>query len=399
MFLKKGLGDSSLIRKLSMKNPRMSEQMFSITNKYALAEEAILDTREQKKESGHPNQPSSSKGHDKKRKLDHSVNTVERPHCHKEYRPRLGEFEGFLDHIFIFHPQGKQKTRDCDWLQGFADEVLKMADHEKKPEDPKDDFPEVHKEVNYIFGVSDSYEPKRKQKLTAQEVLAVGPATPEYIRWSEVPITFDRSDHPDFIPKPGQYPLVVCPIVKDVKLNRVLVDGGSSLNLLFLKTFNQMGLSRSLLHPSWAPFHGLVPGTAAMPMGQISLPVTFGTRENFWTKNIHFKVADFETTFNAFLRWLALTKFMAIPNYTYLVLKMPGPRGATSIRGDVKRAYDCDKESCEMADRLTASAELWELQESLAESPPNMVVPDSKASKMFIQLEDGLWRNLPRLLT
>jgi hypothetical protein len=77
MFLKKGLGDSSLIRKLSMKNPRMSEQMFSITNKYALAEEAILDTREQKKESGHPNQPSSSKGHDKKRKLDHSVNTVE----------------------------------------------------------------------------------------------------------------------------------------------------------------------------------------------------------------------------------------------------------------------------------------------------------------------------------
>jgi hypothetical protein len=75
------------------------------------------------------------------------------------------------------------------------------------------------------------YEPKRKQKLIAQEVLAVGPATLEYLRWSEVPITFDPGDHSDFIP--GRYPLVVCPIVKDVKLNRVLVDGGSSLNLLF----------------------------------------------------------------------------------------------------------------------------------------------------------------------
>jgi hypothetical protein len=53
-----------------------------------------------------------------------------------------------------------------------------------------------------------------KQKLTAQEVLAVGPATPEYLRWSEVPITFDRGNNLDFIPKPGWYPLIVCPIVR-----------------------------------------------------------------------------------------------------------------------------------------------------------------------------------------
>jgi hypothetical protein len=45
------------------------------------------------------------------------------------------------------------------------------------------------------------------------------PATPEYLRWSKVPITFNCSDDPDFIPKPGRYPLVVYPIVKDVKLN------------------------------------------------------------------------------------------------------------------------------------------------------------------------------------
>jgi hypothetical protein len=128
--------------------------------------------------------------------------------------------------------------------------MAKSANHEKKPEDPKGDFPEAHKEVNYIFGGPGSYEPKRKQKLIAREVLAVGLTTPKYLRWSEVPITFHCGDHPDFIPKPGRYPLVVCPIVWDVKLNRVLVDGGSSLNLLFLKTFNQMGLSRSLLCPS-----------------------------------------------------------------------------------------------------------------------------------------------------
>jgi hypothetical protein len=257
--------------------------MFSIANRYTLAKEATLNTREQK-ESGLPDHPSSSKCHDKKRKPYLSVNAVEQPHHHKEYHPRPGEFEGFLDPICIFHPQGKQKTRDCNQLQGFANEVLKTAkldDQEKKPEDPKGDFPEPHKEVNYIFGGPDSYEPKRKQKLTAREVLVVGPATPEYLRLSEDPITFNSGDHPNFITKPGQYPLVVYPIVKDVKLNRVLVDGGSSLILLFLKTFDQMGLSRSLLRPNWAPFHGIVPGIAAMPIGHISLPITFGTQENF----------------------------------------------------------------------------------------------------------------------
>jgi hypothetical protein len=145
--------------------------------------------------------------------------------------------------------------------------MAKPADREKKPEDPKGDFPEAHKEVNYVFGGPDSYEPKRKQKLIAWEVLAVGPAIPEYLRWSEVSITFDRGDHPDFIPKPGRYPLVVCPIVKDVKLNRVLVDGGSSLNLLLLKTFDQMELSRSLLCSHRALFHGIVPGIVATPIG------------------------------------------------------------------------------------------------------------------------------------
>jgi hypothetical protein len=69
-------------------------------------------------------------------------------------------------------------------------------------------------------------------------------------------------------------------------------------------------------------------------------------------------VANFEAAYNAFLGWSALAKFMAILHYAYLTLKMPGPRGVISIRGDVKQAYDYDKESCEMADRLAESTEL-----------------------------------------
>jgi hypothetical protein len=107
-------------------------------------------------------------------------------------------------------------------------------------------------------------------------------------------------------------------------------------------------------------------------------------------------VANFETAYNTFLGRPALTKFMVIPHYAYLVLKIPGPRGVISIKGDVKRAYDCDKESCEMVERLIASVELHELEESLVECPPpDPVMPNSKTSKTSIQLEDTLNKQVP----
>jgi hypothetical protein len=164
--------------------------------------------------------------------------------------------------------------------------TAKVADQEKKPKEPKGDFPEAHKEVNYIYGGPKSYESRRKQKLTTQEIMAVSPTTLEYLKWSEVPITLDCRNHPDFVPKPRRYPLIVIPILQDVKLNQVLIDGGNSLNILFLKTFYQMGLSRSLLHPSRSPFHGIVPSAVATPVGQITLLITFGTQDNFRLETI-----------------------------------------------------------------------------------------------------------------
>jgi hypothetical protein len=116
--------------------------------------------------------------------------------------------------------------------------------------------------------------------------MVVSPATREYLKWSEVHITFDRSDHLDFVPKPGWYPLIVSPIIREVRLNRLLINGGSSLNILFLKTFDQMGLSKALLQPSRAPFHGIVHGVVATQVGQITLPITFRIQENFHTETL-----------------------------------------------------------------------------------------------------------------
>jgi hypothetical protein len=105
-----------------------------------------------------------------------------------------------------------------------------------------------------------------------------------------------------------------------------------------------------MLTKSTSPFYGIVPGNAAIPLGSVVLPVTFReTRENYHTEYIKFEVADFETSYHAILSRPAITKFMAVPHYTYLVLKMPSPAGVLSLQGDFKISFDCDTEAVELA--------------------------------------------------
>jgi hypothetical protein len=67
------------------------------------------------------------------------------------------------------------------------------------------------------------------------------------------------------------------------------------------------------------------------------LPVIFReTRENYCTEYIKFEVADFKTSYHATLGRPAIAKFMAVPHYTYLGLKMPSPAGVLTLQGDLK---------------------------------------------------------------
>ena len=111
-----------------------------------------------------------------------------------------------------------------------------------------------------IFRGSAAYDSKRRQKVARREVYTAEPATPAFLRWSEYAITFDRADHPDAVPHPGRYPLVVKPFVGLKRLTKVLMDGGSGLNIMYADTLDEMGIDRTNLHSIRAPFHGIVPG-------------------------------------------------------------------------------------------------------------------------------------------
>jgi hypothetical protein len=121
------------------------------------------------------------------------------------------------------------------------------------------------------------------------------------LRWSEVPITFFRADQWTSFSEPGRFPLVLKPVVAGSNLNKVLIDGGSGLNVLFTKTLKKMYLDIThMLTKSTLPFYGIVPDNTAIPLGSVVLPVTFGeSRGNYRTEYIKFEVADFETSYHA----------------------------------------------------------------------------------------------------
>jgi hypothetical protein len=106
-------------------------------------------------------------------------------------------------------------------------------------------------------------ENNHKTPTTLREVLSIELAVPISFRWSEVPITFSSADQWRSFSEPGCFPLILKPVVTGSRLNKVLIDGGSDLNVLFTKTLKKMKLG--------------IP-TCSLRAHRLSMALSLGTR-------------------------------------------------------------------------------------------------------------------------
>jgi hypothetical protein len=99
---------------------------------------------------------------------------------------------------------------------------------------------------------------------------------------------------------------------------------------------------------------------------------------------INFSLADFETSYHAILGRPAIAKFMVVPHYTYLVLKMPSPAGVLPLQGDLKISHDCDTEAVEIASTNqvpNAMMEVYAASKKLATSELDIPEKSDNANK------------------
>jgi hypothetical protein len=136
-------------------------------------------------------------------------------------------------------------------MKNYVNSTLKprTADQPKKGGPPRDNddstgvaYSGEDGAVHMILRGSPARPSRRREKFIWREVFNANIVKPSYLKWSEVPITFDREDHPDHVPQPGSYPLVVAPLFKSKRVHKVLMDGGSGINVLYVSTLNNMGI-------------------------------------------------------------------------------------------------------------------------------------------------------------
>jgi hypothetical protein len=380
-----------LVSKLGRKTPTRESELMDIATKFASCQEAVeyilrKDKQPQERQLEDVPEASAQRGARKKgkkksqAKCDAADTDLVATAKHRNPRKPPGGanlFDKMLKESCPYH-QGPVKhiLEECVMLQryfhkaGLPAEGGRAHNNDKKEDHKAEEFPEVH-DCFVIYGGHVANASARHRKQERREVCSVKVVAPVYLDWSNKPITFDQGDHPDRVPSLGKYPLVIDPVIGNIRLTKVLMDGGISLNTIYAETLGLLQIDLSSIRATSAPFHGIITGKRVQPLGQLDLPVCFETPSNFRKETLTFEVVGFRGTYHAVLGRPCYAKFMAVPNYTYLKLKMSGPNEVITVGSTYRHAYECDVECVEYAEALTESEALIADLESLSKEAPD----------------------------
>ena len=152
-------------------------------------------------------------------------------------------------------------------------------------------------------------------------------------------ITFSDSDM-EGCQHPHDDPLVIRAVVANKTIHRVLVDNGSSADIIFASAFDKMGIEREKLEPVNAYLRGFS-GERVLPLGSIQLVLTLGDPPCQATTTVRFLRIDAPSAYNMLLGWPSLNTIRAISSAYHMVIKFPTVNGVGMVRGNQRVAREC----------------------------------------------------------
>ena len=152
-------------------------------------------------------------------------------------------------------------------------------------------------------------------------------------------ITFSDSDI-EGCQHPHDDPLVIRALVASKTIHQVLVDNGSSADIIFASAFNKMGIGREKPEPVSTHLQGFS-GEKVLPLGSIQLVLTLGDPPCQATTTTRFLVVDAPFAYNMLLGRPSLNVIKAINSSYHMMIKFPTTSGVGMVRGDQRVAREC----------------------------------------------------------
>ena len=139
---------------------------------------------------------------------------------------------------------------------------------------------------------------------------------------------------------PHDDPLVIWAVVANKIVHRVLVDNGSSSDIIFESAFDKIGIEREKLEPVNAHLQGFS-GDRVLPLGSIQLVLTLGDPPCQATTAIRFLMVDAPSAYNILLGRPSLDAIRVVPSAYHMVIKFPTTNGVGMVQGDKRVAKEC----------------------------------------------------------
>ncbi|VFQ64739.1 unnamed protein product [Cuscuta campestris] len=195
--------------------------------------------------------------------------------------------------------------------------------------------------IGMIFGRPEGGDSAAQRKNWVRSI-SVGEVSAEPARRKQAkrePIVFTDRD----LPPTGEDhndPLVITMDINGVDVARVLVDTGSSVNILYLETFQKLRLCRTQLEPLKTPLSGFT-GDTVEAEGSIVLPVELGSGEKTVWKKMRSIVVDIKCIHNTILGSPDINRVGAVISMPHLCMKFHTPGGVGEVKGDQRNAREC----------------------------------------------------------
>jgi hypothetical protein len=142
---------------------------------------------------------------------------------------------------------GKEKvdeggTAAGEWDLGYQSPEQVLKDILTRDCDSGDDN-DRRKKLYVMYGGSWELTSRRNMKSLRREVLSAIPMVPKaapHQRWRSTTISFGASDCPKNMEGDGILPLITAPVIANINLHHVLIDGGAGLNVISHAAFKQL---------------------------------------------------------------------------------------------------------------------------------------------------------------